>query len=157
MSRSITRRHSPIHGIGVFALCDLPAGKPLIHYRGMLLTHAEADALYENNSETGHTFLFTLNSRYVIDASVDGNLARWINHSCDPNCQAVIAVSEDADPACDQVLIETLRAIKAGEELTYDYGIVLAVRHSVRLKRIWACRCGSPKCTGTLLSSKHKR
>lgn len=156
MPRSIVVRRSAIHGNGVFAARDIPAGKSLIQYRGRLLTHAQADARYDGTLESGHTFLFTLNERYIIDANVDGNAARWINHSCDPNCQAVIVESADADPRRDRVMIEAVRDIAAGEELTYDYGITLDVRHTARMKRLWACRCGSAQCTGTLLKPKRR-
>ena len=61
---------------------------------------------------------------------------------------------ESGDPSRDRVVIETKRKIRKGEELTYDYGIKLEERHTPKLKRIWACRCGSPKCTGTILKPK---
>lgn len=155
MSRRIQCRRSPIHGNGVFAAVDLPAETPLVQYRGRLLTHRQADRLYPG-AESGHTFLFILNERYVIDANVGGNVARWINHSCAPNCRAVLE-EDPRDRRRDRVLIETLRPIRAGEELTYDYGISLEERHTPRLKRIWACRCGAPACTGTMLKPKRAR
>ena len=116
-----------------------------------------SDRIYGGTSETGHTFLFTLNDRYVIDANVDGNVARWINHSCAPNCQAVLEENTEGNRRLDRVLIETLRPIKRGEELTYDYGITLTERLSPRLKRIWECRCGAAACIGTMLRPKRKR
>lgn len=147
-------RNSPIHGKGVFAAADLPAGETLIEYKGRRLTHARADAIYGDDGESGHTFLFTLNDDYVIDANVGGNTARWINHGCAPNCQAVTEEDEGGDRRRDRVLIETIRPIKAGEELVYDYGITLDEAHTPRLKKIWACRCGAPRCTGTMLRPK---
>ena len=147
-------RNSPIHGKGVFAAADLPAGEFLIEYQGRRIRHDVADRRYGDDGETGHTFLFTLNDQYVIDANVGGNTARWINHGCDPNCEAVIEEDESGDPRRDRVLIQTLRPIRAGEELVYDYGITLDERHTPRLKRIWACRCGARKCTGTMLRPK---
>ncbi|HEY6940673.1 SET domain-containing protein [Dokdonella sp.] len=156
MSRRIAARRSPIHGNGVFALVDIPKGVELIEYRGKRLTHAQADRLYANTSDSGHTFLFTLNDRYVIDANSEGNIARWINHSCKPNCRALVEEDEGGDPRKDRVLIETLRPLHAGEELTYDYGIVLDERLTPRLKAIWACRCGAARCSGTLLKPKRK-
>ncbi len=155
MARSIALRRSPIHGNGVFALRDLPAEKELIEYRGLRMTHAEADRHADGDAESGHTFLFTLNEHYVIDGNRQGNIARWINHSCDPNCEAVLE-EDGSDPAKDRVLIQSIRPIRAGEELTYDYGIRLEERHTARLKKIWVCLCGSPKCTGTLLKPKRK-
>ncbi|TJY64960.1 SET domain-containing protein [Sinimarinibacterium sp. CAU 1509] len=154
MSRNIVLRRSPIHGNGVFAARDLPKGKRLIQYRGALRSHDEVDQCYGGDADSGHTFLFTLNEHYVIDGNVNGNVARWINYSCEPNCEAVLYESDDGDPAEDRVFIEAIRDIRAGEELTYDYGIVLEERHTPRMKKIWACRCGSDKCTGTMLKSK---
>jgi SET domain-containing protein len=154
MSRSILVRRSPIHGNGVFAAADLPAGKSLVEYRGKLLTHAVADDRYSDNVETGHTFLFILNDHYVIDANVDGNAARWINHSCAPNCEPVLQEAADGNPKNDRLFIETTRPVKAGEELTYDYGIELAQRYTKRLKELWACRCGHRNCIGTMLAPK---
>lgn len=157
MIRNIVARRSPIHGTGVFAARKLKAGQDVVQYRGRLLTHEQADELYGDGGETGHTFLFTLNDQYILDANVRGNDARWINHSCEPNCQAVLYESPKGDRRRDRVVIETLRDIARGEELTYDYGITLDVRHTARLKRVWACRCGSPRCTGTLLKTKKSR
>lgn len=156
MSRSIIVRRSPIHGNGVFAATDIPAGKSLVEYRGKLLTHAVADEMYSDNVETGHTFLFILNDDYVIDANVNGNAARWINHSCSPNCEPVLEEAADGDRKKDRLFIASKRPIKAGEELTYDYGIELADSDTKRIKELWACRCGSPRCTGTMLSPPKK-
>jgi SET domain-containing protein len=156
MPKRIAARRSPIHGNGVFALTDIPARIELIEYRGKRLTHAQADRLYANTSESGHTFLFTLNDRYVIDANSEGNIARWINHSCAPNCRALLEDNTDGNPRHDRVVIESLRPLRSGEELTYDYGIVLEERLTSRLKAIWACRCGASRCSGTMLKPKRK-
>lgn len=141
----------------MFAAVTLKKGERLIEYKGRLRTHQEVDRVYADDVDTGHTFLFTLNGTYVIDANVEGNAARWINHSCDPNCEAVLVEDDNSDPHKDAVYIEAKRAIKPGEELTYNYGIVLGEPHTARLKKLWACRCGSRKCTGTLLQPKRKR
>lgn len=154
MAKRFVRRLSPIHGSGVFATRDLPSGVELIEYRGRRLTHAQANHAYGGDVDSGHTFLFTLNERYLIDANVGGNDARWINHSCAPNCQAWVIEHESGDPKRDRVVIETKRKIRKGEELTYDYGIRLEERHTPKLKRIWACRCGAAKCSGTILKPK---
>jgi hypothetical protein len=153
MSRRIVTRRSPIHGNGVFAATDLPKGVRLLQYRGRVITQAQADRRYDGSSDTGHTFLFILNDHHVIDANFDGNAARWINHSCSPNCEAVI-VEHAIDRRRDRVFIETIRPIKAGEEIAYDYGIVLDEPYTPRLKKIWQCLCGSKKCTGTILKPK---
>ena len=157
MPKRIALRRSPIHGNGVFALVDIPKGTELIEYRGRRMTHAQIDRAYADTTDTGHTFLFTLNDRYVIDANFDGNIARWINHSCKPNCQAWVVEHASGDPRKDRVVIESLRDIRAGEELTYDYGITLSERQTPELKRIWSCRCGAARCTGTLLKPKRRR
>jgi len=154
MSRRIQQRRSRIHGNGVFAAADIAAGTRLVEYKGLRRTHEDADALYGDSLDTGHTFLFTLNDDYLIDANVDGNVARWINHSCAPNCQAVLEEDPKGNPQRDRVFIESLRELKAGEELTYNYGIRLSVPHTARLKKQWACRCGAPECTGTMLQPK---
>lgn len=154
MTRRIAARRSPIHGNGVFALAPLAAGETVIEYKGRLISHEQADALYGDGAESGHTFLFTLNDDWIIDANVGGNSARWMNHSCAPNCQALVEVADNGDSRNDRVLIETLRQIQPGEELTYNYGIRLDVPHTARMKRLWACRCGAEQCTGTLLQPK---
>ena len=157
MSRRIHVRNSAIHGRGIFAAADLPAGIRVIEYKGKVITDAKADRLYDDSLDTGHTFLFTLNDKYIIDANQQGNSARWINHSCEPNCEAVIHVDPDGNERKDRVFIETIKAVKAGQELTYNYGITLEVPHSKRLKKIWACHCGAKSCTGTLLQPKRKK
>jgi len=157
MPRKIVARKSPIHGNGVFAVAPIAKGERIIEYKGKRRTHEEVDADTSGDVESGHTFLFTLNDDYVVDANYGGNDARWINHSCDPNCEAVIDEDEGGDRRKDRIFIEALRDIRPGEELTYNYGIVLAERHTPRLKKIWACLCGSPKCTGTMLQPKKRR
>ena len=154
MPKSIIVRRSAIHGNGVFAARDLPKGTEVIEYRGRRITHKQADNHNEGTPESGHTFLFTLNDKYVIDGNDEGNEARWINHSCAPNCQGFLIEDEGGNLKKDRVVIEAIRPIKAGEELTYDYGIVIEERHTPRLKKIWACRCGKRNCTGTMLKPK---
>ncbi|WP_024889764.1 SET domain-containing protein [Luteimonas huabeiensis] len=153
----IEARKSPIHGNGVFAKRKIRKGERIIRYVGALRTHDEVDAAYADVEENGHTFLFTLNDEYVIDANVRGNVARWINHSCAPNCEAVVEEDDKGRPEKDRVYIEALRDIARGEELTYNYGITLEERHTPKLKKLWGCRCGQPNCTGTMLQPKRKR
>ncbi len=157
MPDNIVTRRSAIHGNGMFAATPIKKGTRLIQYQGLLRSHDEVDRVYADDLDTGHTFLFTLNDDYVIDANVDGNDARWINHSCDPNCEAVIDEDDGKDPTKDRVFIEAIRAIKPGEELTYNYGIKLAEAHTPKMKKLWACRCGSKKCTGTMLQPKRAK
>ncbi|GAB3506817.1 SET domain-containing protein-lysine N-methyltransferase [Pseudoxanthomonas daejeonensis] len=154
MPRKIVARKSPIHGNGVFAVAPLAKGERVIEYKGQRRSHDDVDNDSGGDVDSGHTFLFTLNDDWVIDATRSGNDARWINHSCDPNCEAVIEEADGGDNRKDRVFIEAIRDIAPGEELSYNYGITLAERHTPRLKKIWACLCGSPKCTGTMLQPK---
>jgi hypothetical protein len=146
--RRFVVRSSGIHGKGVFATTHIPAGTRLIEYKGKRLTEAQVDKRYANDDDP-HTFLFALDDGVVIDATLGGNSARWINHSCAPNCEAV----DDGD----QIYIETLRAIRPGEELSYNYGIELEERHTPEMKRLYQCRCGARRCKGTILQAKKKK
>jgi SET domain-containing protein len=157
MASLIVTRKSAIHGNGVFAAAPIKKGERLIQYKGLLRGHEEVDRVYAEEIETGHTFLFTLNDDYVIDANVGGNNARWINHSCNPNCEALLDEDENGDPGKDRVFIQAMRAIKPDQELTYNYGIVLSEPHTAKMKKLWACRCGSKKCTGTMLQPKRRK
>ncbi|MBC7990428.1 MAG: SET domain-containing protein-lysine N-methyltransferase [Luteimonas sp.] len=155
MSRKkIAARQSEIHGNGVFATETIDKGERIVRYKGTLRTHDEVDEEYGEVDEDGHTFLFTLNDDYVVDANVGGNVARWINHSCKPNCEAVIEENDKGKRHKDKVFIEAIRTIKPGEELTYNYGITLDEAHTAKLKKLWACKCGAKNCTGTMLQPK---
>jgi uncharacterized protein len=151
MPAAVVVRNSPIHGTGVFATRDIAEGEEIIEYTGRLMTHAEADAVYPEDD--GHTFLYILNDDYVIDATVGGNEARWINHSCAPNCETIGIESDDGDPAKERLVITAIRDIRAGEELTYEYGIVTDEPVTDEVRAMWVCRCGSPKCRGTMLEA----
>lgn len=155
----IARKRSSIHGNGVFATATIRKGERIVEYQGRIITHEEADELYHGDADSGHTFLFTLNKQYVIDGNRGGNVARWINTSCEPNAVAFIhsEKKKKPDPRKDQVFIEALRTIRPGEEITYDYGFDFDVPYTPKLLRTWACRCGSPKCTGTMLKGKKAR
>ena len=152
--KKIEARLSPIHGNGVFATDTIAKGERVVRYRGTRRTHEEVDAEYGEIDENGHTFLFTLNDDYVVDANTGGNIARWINHSCKPNCEAVIEENAKGKRHKDKVFIEAIRKIAAGEELTYNYGITLDERQTPALKKLWGCRCGQKNCTGTMLQPK---
>ena len=154
-SRRIQTRQSGVHGKGVFAVVDIPAGERVIESVGEVISWEEAQRRHPHDpAQPNHTFYFHLDDEHVIDALYGGNSSRWINHSCDPNCEAVIDEDEGGDTRKDRVFIEAIRDIRPGEELSYNYGITLAERHTPRLKKIWACLCGSPKCTGTMLQPK---
>ena len=140
-------RRSSIHGRGVFAARDIPKGTRIIEYRGVRISYDRAAELYPDFAdEPTHTFLFEIDDDTVIDAGQRGNAARWINHSCAPNCEAV--------DEGGRIYIEAIRRIRAGEELGYDYNISLEDRHSAAEQRRWACLCGARTCRGTLLVKK---
>lgn len=144
-SRRIVVRRSSIHGKGVFAISFIPARTRLIEYKGERITDQESDRLYCD--ESTHTFLFMLEEEdVVIDGSRNGNAARWINHSCGPNCEA--------NEENGRVFIDTMRDIAAGEEITIDYNLYLEARYTAALKRQYACVCGTERCRGTLLADK---
>ena len=152
--RSIAVRRSGIHGKGVFALQRIARGSTIIRYRGRLVSHQEIDREYETLDEDGHTFLFTLNDQYVIDARSQGNSARWINHACRPNCKAYWIGSRSGDPRRDRIIIESIRDLAPGDELTFDYRIDPDEKVTAALRKQWECRCGAARCRGTMLSRK---
>ena len=131
-------RKSPVHGNGVFAIRPIAAGERIIEYRGERITWA--------GGPVNHTFYFSLADGRVIDGGRRGNDARWINHACTPNCEAF----EDEG----RVYIHAMRDIDAGEELNYNYALIYDEPHTARLKKLFACRCGTPGCTGTMLAPK---
>lgn len=140
-------RSSPIHGRGVFAVGAITRGARILEYTGERMSHAKADRLYGDLHEgSSHTMLFAANDKVVIDATKRGGPARWINHSCAPNCEAN---EEDG-----RVFIDAIRAIKPGQELSYDYNLVLEERHTAKQKREHPCHCGARKCRHTLLGDK---
>ena len=143
MKRVCVRR-SPIHGKGVFALRALRAGERIFQYRGLVTTWREATRHYARRAETGHTFLFGLSDGRVIDGGRGGNGARWLNHACEPNCEAV----EDAG----RVYIEAIRDIEPGEELFIDYALEVPPETAGESKNEYACRCGTRRCRGTMLN-----
>lgn len=143
-------RPSPIHGLGAFALRAIPKGARIIEYTGERITPQEADARYDDDAlGQTHTFLFTVDRHTVIDGEHEGNDARYINHSCQPNCRAII---EDG-----RVFIEAIRNIPAGTELTYDYRLTRGGAFRAAWKARYPCHCGAPNCRGTLLKLPKRR
>jgi len=137
-------RRSRVHGRGVFALRRIRKGTRIIEYLGDRISHREADRRYEDHDERdNHTFLFSVDRGLVIDAGVGGNDARFINHSCEPNCESVIERR--------RVFIDAIRDIEPGEELSYDYQIGRERGDPPDVDEIYACRCGSKHCRGTML------
>jgi len=148
--RRIQIRRSGIHGKGVFALHAIAEGEQVIEYTGEIITWSEACARHPHDpSQPQHTFYFHLDDMHVIDGRIGGNTSRWINHSCEPNCHA----SEENG----RIFIIALRNIVVGEELNFDYGLVIDARYTARLKAEYACHCGSPQCRGTLLAPKKRQ
>ena len=148
-SRRIQTRRSGVHGKGVFALQDLAEGETLIEYVGEVITWKEALRRHPHDpQDPNHTFYFHIDETHVIDAKHGGNSSRWINHSCKPNCEA--------DESNGKVFIKALRNIKAGEELFYDYGLIIDAKYTKKLLAEYPCWCGAKSCRGTLLAPKDK-
>jgi SET domain-containing protein len=143
-------RTSPIQGRGAFATRPIRRGTRIIEYTGEIISHDEADKRYDDGTMgRHHTFLFSVSKRKVIDAAVGGNEARFINHSCAPNCEAVDEKS--------RIYIEAIRDIAPGEELTYDYAYERDGTEDEEWEKVYMCRCGAPTCRGTILAPKKER
>jgi hypothetical protein len=142
-ARRIVVRRSGIHGKGVFAASSIADGTRLIEYKGERISDEESD---DANPGSTHTFLFMLDNNEVIDGGRNGNSARWINHSCGPNCEA--------NEENGRLFIDALRHIPAGEEITIDYNLHLETRYTLAIKQEYACACGISQCRGTMLATK---
>jgi SET domain-containing protein len=129
----IRRKRSKITGWGVYAAAPINKNTRVVHYAGEKITTTEADRRERRYQAKGRIWCFTINRRWVRDAAVGGNIARFINHSCRPNCYVEIAG--------DTIWIRAARNIRRGEELTYDYntGGEAGIR----------CRC-RPRCETVL-------
>ena len=132
-------RESGVHGHGVYAMQSIPKGTRIIEYTGQRVSWEAAP----NDENDPHTFNFGLDNGEVINPEIGGNNARWINHSCDANCEAV----EEKD----RIFIDALRDIQAGEELFYDYALEIDEPITEESKKRFACHCHSPHCRGTML------
>jgi SET domain-containing protein len=142
-------RHSPVHGYGVFAARRIRKGTTVMEYLGDRVSHEQADARYDDKDPNdNHTFLFTVDAKTVIDAGVNGNEARYINHGCDPNCEST-AINK-------RIFIEAIRTIQPGEELSYDYQIQRDSDDDPNIDEVYACRCGAKNCRGTMLEEAKK-
>jgi SET domain-containing protein len=138
-------RDSPIQGRGAFATRRIRKGSRIVEYAGERITQAEADKRYDDEGMgRHHTFLFTLDEGTVIDAAVEGNESRFINHSCDPNCQALV---EDR-----KIFIYALKDIPPDVELSYDYAYERAEGMDEESEELYVCRCGTKNCRGTILA-----
>ncbi len=141
---------SPIQGRGAFAVRRIRKGQRIIEYVGERITQEEADERYDDdNMDRHHTFLFAVDDDVIIDAAVNGNDARFINHSCDPNCQAV---DEDG-----RIFIEAIKNIQPGVELAYDYKYERDPGDGSERERLYPCFCGTARCRGTLLAPPKRR
>ncbi|MHA3704946.1 SET domain-containing protein [Jatrophihabitans sp. YIM 134969] len=144
MSKRFAVRRSGIHGKGVFALVDLPAGVDLLPYGGDVLDWDVAQQRYDDAGiENGHTFFFDIGDGRVIDGGSHGNSARWINHGCNPNCEAVFETDT-------RLMIRTRRRIRAGDELLIDYR--LEIDDPDDALTLYACACGARNCRHTMAS-----
>ncbi len=144
-STTVEVRDSQIHGRGVYATQVIPKGARIIEYTGKRMPWADVPA----DPNDPHTFIFGLDHGQVINAGIDGNEARWINHSCDPNCEAI--------GKGDRIFICAMKQIRAGEELFYDYALQLDEPITEELEAEYKCHCGAASCRGTLLELKKKR
>ena len=136
--RRISVRFSPVHGRGLFALARINEGDRIIEYKGKRIPWEETDRI-----DDYHTFLFALEDGQVVDGAQGGNSARWINHSCDPNSEVL--------QEKDRLFVVALQTIEAGTELCIDYNLQVDERKTKALKKLYACRCGSDGCRGTML------
>ena len=134
----------------MYAVQDIAEGETIIEYVGEVISWPEAQRRHPHNPlDPNHTFYFHIDEDHVIDALYGGNSSRWINHSCDANCEA--------DEEGGRVFIKALRNIKAGEELNYDYGLIIDEPYTKKLKAEYPCWCGAKTCRGTLLAAKTKK
>jgi len=145
----IVVKKSKIHGTGVFAKTDIPVGTRVIEYVGDRITKVESDRRYQEawdkiengNKNDGIVYIFTLNKRHDIDGAVSWNTAKYINHSCDPNCET--------DIIRGHIWIIALRDIKKGTEFSYNYGYEFDSWYD------HPCKCGAKNCIGYILDEEH--
>lgn len=138
----ITVHKSKIHGTGVYAKKNIPKGATIIEYVGRKITKKESDRVYEEQYEKheqdpesdGAVYIFELDDKWDIDGNVSLNTAKYINHSCSPNAET--------ENTGKKILIQALRDIKKGEEITYNYG------YDIESYEDHPCRCGSSNCVG---------
>lgn len=139
-------RTSKIHGRGVFAARPIRKDIRILEYTGPIISEKEADKVGISTDKDGHshTMLFQVSKKRVINGNEGGD-ARYVNHGCDPNCET----EQDGD----KIFIKSIRAIKKGEELVYDYHLQVPGKITDKVKKEYACFCGSPKCRGTQIAA----
>jgi len=147
-SEYIVVKRSKVHGTGVFAKKNIQKDTNIIEYVGRKITKAESDKISnihmenhkKNSEDNGAVYIFTLNKKYDIDGQVPWNTAKFINHSCDPNCEAYNKKGH--------IWISSIKNIKKGEELSYNYGYDLDCYEE------HPCRCGSKNCVGYIVAEE---
>lgn len=145
----IVVRRSAIHGRGVFARRLIREDETVCEYKGERITEAQIGRRYpEHKNGVNHTFVFGIELDLNIDGGVNGNIARWINHSCDANC--------DTYEKDERIYVRAVRDIRPGEELSYDYAIEAGERITKAVKARWPCWCGAGNCRGTVLVPTRK-
>lgn len=143
--RRIQVRKSGVHGKGVYAVRPIRKGEKILEYKGEIITWRKAKDRHPHDpGDPNHTFYFHLDDGHVIDAKYNGNWARWVNHSCEPNVEA--------EQEGRRIFLTAMRNIEPGEELFYDYALMIEGRLTPKLKKEYACLCGSVRCRGTLLA-----
>ena len=151
LEQLIKVKQSEVHGKGVFAVTDIPKNTKIIEYTGERISWKVAEERHPHDpQQPNHTFYFGLEDGSTIDAKYGGNEAMWINHSCKPNCQAL----EEDFGKTTRVFLYAKKKIKKGEELFYDYGLVVDEKMTKQLKKDYECRCGAKHCRGTMLATK---
>lgn len=139
-------RRSSIHGRGVFATRFIRKGTRIIEYTGERISNREADRRYDDDRmKRHHTFLFTLDRKTVVDGAIaaGGSVASFINHSCDPNCEAIIRGK--------RIFIYAKKDIHPGTELVYDYQYERTGEDDEELEKFYFCACGADNCRGTIM------
>jgi|TARA_Y200000002_G_scaffold317259_1_gene275848 SET domain-containing protein len=143
-------KKSKVHGSGIFASKNIKKNTKIIEYIGEKITKSEGDRRSERrlkqflkSQKTGSVYIFELNKKYDIDGSPLYNKARYINHSCEPNCEVEISNN--------QIWISSIKKIKKGEELSYDYGYEFDEDDFTD----HICDCGSKRCIGYIISQDH--
>ncbi|HEY0548052.1 MAG TPA: SET domain-containing protein-lysine N-methyltransferase [Verrucomicrobiae bacterium] len=130
---------SGIHGMGIFARVDIPAETRILEYVGERINKKESLRRRKENN----FFVFVVTNKFDLDGAVDWNPARFINHSCAPNCEARMEE--------ERIWIYAVRALRAGEELTFNYG------YDLQDYEEHPCRCGAPECLGFMVAEEHFR
>jgi len=141
---------SRLGGLGVFTTRPIPKGTLLLEYLGERISHAEAsERYYAAARPDAFVLLFTVDRKVVIDGGVGGRTARYVNHSCAPNCEA--------DEIGGRIFISSICDIPAGAELTYDYNLQAPRPLPRDWRQRYACRCGATRCRGTIAVRPKKR